>query len=171
MRCQTLWLTGLPGAGKTILAAGLVAALQARGQAAVLLDGDVLRSGAHADLDHAPAGRRAQALRTAQLACQALARNEWPVVALVSPVRADRAAAADIVGGMVEIHVTTSAAVCAARDPKGLWAAAANGHVRELTGYDAPYEAPLSPPALRVDGGGDPACAVASLMALLFPAK
>lgn len=171
MRRHALWLTGLPGSGKTTLATGLVAALQARGQAAVLLDGDALRSTVHADLDHSPAGRRAQSVRTARLAHAALERNVWPVVALVSPLRADRAAATDIVGRMIEIHVTTTAVVCAARDPKGLWAKAAAGTLYGLTGYDAPYEVPLSPPAWRIDGGGDPEIAVASLIEVLFSEK
>ena len=171
MRCQTWWLTGLPGAGKTTLATGLVAALQARGELALLLDGDALRAGLHVDLDYSPAGRRAQAVRTAHVAKAAIERGVWPVVALVSPMRADRAAAAQILGGMIEIHVTTSATVCAQRDAKGLWAKAATGKLRELTGYDAPHEAPWSPPAIQIDGGGDPGRAVSALMALLLPAK
>lgn len=171
MQCQTLWLTGLPGAGKTTLAGGLITALQDRGLTAVLLDGDTLRAELHADLDHSPAGRHAQAVRTAHLARAQLERNVWPVVALVSPLRADRAAARAIVGRMVEIHVTTTAAVCAARDPKGLWAKATAGSLHGLTGFDAPYEAPLSPPALRIDGGGDAATAVETLIKLLLPAK
>lgn len=171
MRFQTWWLTGLPGAGKTTLATGLVMALRARGESAVLLDGDALRLAAHADLDHSSAGRRAQALRVAHLARAAIERGEWPVVALVSPMRADRAMAAEILGGMREIHITTSAVVCAARDPKGIWAKAAAGDLRGLTGFDAPYEAPLSPPALQIDGGGAPAIAVTALMGLLLPEK
>lgn len=164
MRCKTWWLTGLPGAGKTTLATGLVAALQAKGESAVLLDGDALRAGVHADLDHSPAGRRAQAVRTAHLAQAAIERGVWPVVALVSPMRDDRAAAMAILGGMIEIHVTTSATICAARDPKGLWAKAAAGTLPGLTGFDACYEAPLSPPALQIDGGGDPALAINRLL-------
>ena len=171
MRCQTWWLTGLPGAGKTTLATGLVAALQARGESALLLDGDELRVARHADLDHSPAGRRAQAVRTAYLAQEAIERGVWPVVALVSPMRDDRAAAAEILGRMIEIHVTTSATVCAQRDVKGLWAKAAAGELPGLTGFDALYEAPWSPPAVQIDGGGDPERAVIALMALLFPAK
>ena len=168
MRCQTWWLTGLPGAGKTTLATGLVAALQARGKAALLLDGDAMRAGAHADLDHSPAGRRTQAVRTAHLAQAAIEGGIWPVVALVSPMRDDRAAAMAILGRMIEIHVTTSATICAARDPKGLWAKAAAGTLRGLTGFDVCYEAPLSPPALQIDGGGDPALAINRLLAELM---
>ena len=47
--------------------------------------------------------------------------------------------------------MATPVAVCASRDPKGLYARAQAGAVASLTGVDDPYEVPAAP-ELVLDG-------------------
>lgn len=144
-----IWLTGLPAAGKTTLGRAIVAALQVRGRAAVLLDGDELRRGPNADLGFSAADRALAAERTAQLALEHAARGTVAVVALVSPYRSDRdgARARLTAAGLpfAEVHVDTPLAVCEARDPKGLYERARRGELHGLTGVDDVYERPPAP--------------------------
>ncbi|PTL59877.1 adenylyl-sulfate kinase [Paraconexibacter algicola] len=144
----TVWLTGLSGAGKTTIGDALVPALAATGARAVLLDGDRLRRGLSRDLGFSPADRAEQARRTAQLAALLAGDGLVAVVALVSPLRADRAAArtAHVAAGVpfLEVWVRTSLRECERRDPKGLYARARAGELTGLTGVDAPYEPPCA---------------------------
>jgi adenylyl-sulfate kinase len=167
----TLWLTGLSGAGKSTLATALRQALQAQDRPCVVLDGDVLRSGPHADLDHSAEGKRENVRRTGELAIAAQADGLCAIVSLVSPCRtardALRARHASLALRFAEVHVDTPLAVCAAHDAKGLYAAQARGHLVGLTGVDAPYEEPLSP-ELRLSPFRLPlAACVAQLLALI----
>ena len=158
MRPHAIWITGLPGAGKSTLAVAVAAELLLRGAQVTITDGDLLRSEHGGDLGFSAVDRAQQARRAAARARAALDAGRWAVVALVSPFSADRAAARAVLaaGGhpMLEVHLATSVAVCAGRDPKGLWARAARGELRGLSGADDPYEAPLSP-EVRL-GGGEP---------------
>lgn len=150
----TVWLTGLSGAGKTSIALALVQALKAQGRAVALLDGDQLRHGLNRDLGFTPQDRHENIRRTAEVARLMNAAGLTVIAAFISPYRADRAMAADIVGAahFIEVHVSTPLAVCEARDPKGLYAKARAGQLVQFTGVSAPYEAPLSP-ALTLDTG------------------
>ncbi len=147
-----LWLTGLPAAGKTTIAQGLLAKLKQRGWGAELLDGDEVRQGLSADLGFDRRSREAHARRVAYVA-KLLARHETiPIVALISPYRASRAAARDTIGRFVEVYVATPLEVCMARDPKGLYRKALAGEIHEMTGVDDPYEPPEAP-EIQVDAG------------------
>lgn len=142
----TLWLTGLPGAGKTTVGRALLSALDSLGLRAVLLDGDRLRRGLSRDLGFSPADRAEQARRTGELAALLAADGLVAVVALVSPLRADRAVARGIheAAGLAfhEVWVSTPLTECERRDPKGLYARARAGEIDGLTGVGAPYEEP-----------------------------
>lgn len=145
----TVWLTGLPGAGKTTVGHALLPALAAAGARGVLLDGDRLRRGLSRDLGFSPQDRAEQARRTGELAALLAADGLVAVVALVSPLRADRAVARaahdDAALAFHEVWVRTSPAECERRDPKGLYARARAGEIDFLTGVDAPYEEPDAP--------------------------
>ena len=119
-----------------------------------LLDGDQLRHGLNRDLGFTPQDRHENIRRTAEVARLMNAAGLTVIAAFISPYRADRAMAADIVGAayFIEVHVSTPLAVCEARDPKGLYAMARAGQIAQFTGVSAPYEAPLSP-ALTLDTG------------------
>ena len=139
----TLWLTGLPGAGKTTIGERI-----AKDLCAQLLDGDAVRkSPLSLGAGFSPEERRAHLLRVAEV-CRLLNDNRVPVVAcFVSPYAAVRAEVREHIGGgrFYEVFVQCSPEECVRRDPKGLWTKAQNGEVQGLTGHDAPYEAPEAP--------------------------
>lgn len=148
----TVWLTGLPGAGKTTLARAAAERLAAAGRAAHVLDGDALRAGLNSDLGYSREDRRESVRRAAHVARVLNEAGITALVAHVSPYRADRELARQVVGApqFVEVHVATSLDECRRRDPKALYARAARGELRGLTGVDDPYEPPGSG-ALIVD--------------------
>lgn len=147
-----VWITGLPSAGKTTLAEAVAAALRALGRPVLVLDGDRLRAGLSRDLGFAHPARAEQVRRAAEIARIAAEQGQLVVAALISPIRADRAAARAIVAPLpfVETWLDADPALCRSRDPKGLWAEAVAGRRSGLTGHDAPYEAPDGP-ELRLD--------------------
>lgn len=166
---KVIWLTGLSGAGKSTLAEGLSVALRARGERVALLDGDALRRGLCADLGYSDADRVENIRRTAEVARLMLDQGLWVLVALISPFARERQLARErfAPGRFVEVHVHAPLAVAERRDPKGLYAKARRGEIRQFTGIDSPYEAPEAP-ELRVDTAEcTPAQAIARLTAAL----
>jgi adenylyl-sulfate kinase len=142
-----IWLTGLSGSGKSTIAAAVARRLATMGRAATVIDGDELRQGISADLGFSRADRDTNVLRAAAIARDAVERGEIVLCALISPYAMARAQARHIIGAdrFVEVFLDTPLSVCEARDPKGLYALARRGLVREFTGIGAPYEPPLSP--------------------------
>ena len=144
---QTLWLTGLSGAGKTTLALGLQRWLRTEGRACVVLDGDSLRSGLNQDLGFSDADRSENIRRTGHM-CRLLNDQQvWVIAALISPLAVQRQMAQGIIGvaKFKEIYVSTSLQVCQQRDTKGLYQRAAAGHLTQMTGVGAAYEPPQAP--------------------------
>lgn len=150
----TLWLTGLPSAGKTTLARALADALAPSGRAVEILDGDAVRPVLSTELGYSRADRDANVARIGWVA-QLLARHGVLVIAaVVSPFAQARDAlrAAHEQAGVpfLEVHVATPLEVCEQRDVKGLYARQRGGAMAGLTGVDDEYEAPPNP-ALRLD--------------------
>ncbi|WP_339523257.1 adenylyl-sulfate kinase [Pseudomonas sp. EL_65y_Pfl2_R96] len=143
-RC--LWLTGLSGAGKSTLANALELQLNQHGLHTFLLDGDNLRNGLCRDLGMGPECRRENIRRMAEVARLMVDAGLIVIVAAISPFRAERDAARRLFaeGDFIEVYVSTPFAVCAQRDPKGLYQAARQGRIKDFTGVDSPYEAPLT---------------------------
>ena len=157
----TVWITGLPAAGKTTLALALRSRLRDGALHAVVLDGDDLRRGLSSDLDHSRAGRRENVRRVAEAAALLAGQSTIVLVSVIAPYRDDRAAArrlheqAQI--AFAEVWVATPVEECARRDPKGLYRRAAEGRLTGLTGWDAPYEEPRDADAVvlpRTPGDG-----------------
>jgi len=148
-RGMTVWLTGLPAAGKSTIAYAAEARLAAAGWMAYVLDGDNLRHGINSDLGFDPAERAENVRRTAEVAALLSDAGLVTLVSLVSPYAADRARARAIHGAaelaFLEVHVATSLAQCERRDPKELYRRARRGELSGLTGVDAPYEPPAEP--------------------------
>ena len=167
----TLWLTGLPSAGKTTLALALSDVLRARGVDVEILDGDQVRTQLSAGLGFSRQDRETQVTRIGFVA-ELLARHGVtvlvPVIAPYADARAKvRAHHAEHGTALLEVHLTTPLQVCAERDVKGLYAKAFRGEIRSMTGVDDPYEAPLDPD-LRIDtSAADRDASVAQLLDLL----
>jgi bifunctional enzyme CysN/CysC len=142
----TVWLTGLPRAGKSSIAFALEQALIARGLTAHVLDGETLRTGISSDLGFSGQDRWENQRRAAEIARLCNELGLITIAALVSPLAADRAQAERIVGEerFVEVFCNAPLAVCEQRDSEGLYARARAGELDNVTGVDAPYEPPQS---------------------------
>ncbi|HJS21488.1 MAG TPA: adenylyl-sulfate kinase, partial [Steroidobacteraceae bacterium] len=142
-----LWLTGLSGAGKSTVANALEQMLHLRGHHSYLLDGDNVRHGLNKDLDFTDAGRVENIRRIGEVAKLFVDAGLIVVTAFISPFRSDRELVRKLVneGEFVEIHVSTPLEVCEQRDPKGLYAKARTGSIKNFTGVSSPYEAPDNP--------------------------
>ncbi|MBT9502922.1 MAG: adenylyl-sulfate kinase [Burkholderiaceae bacterium] len=149
---STWWLTGLSGAGKSTLAEALSQALVARGVRCFVLDGDVVRAGLCRDLGFSAADRQEHIRRVAEVARLMNEAGLQVICALISPARADREMARQIIGAeaFIEVYLATPLQACEARDPKGLYKRARAGSLPGFTGIDAPYEAPEAP-AVGID--------------------
>jgi adenylyl-sulfate kinase len=148
----TIWLTGLSGSGKSTIAYELERQLILGDHVAYTLDGDNIRFGLSRDLGFSPPDRTENIRRIAEV-CKLLNNAGVLVVtAFISPYRADREMAREIIGAdrFVETHLATSVEVCEQRDPKGLYKKARAGEIKDFTGISAPYEAPDNP-SLAVD--------------------
>jgi bifunctional enzyme CysN/CysC len=154
-----LWITGLPRSGKSSLAYALEERLFAAGKVVQVLDGETLRRGLSRDLGFRDADRRENLRRAAEVARLNADAGLITIVALVSPLAADRRQARAIVGDdrFVEVFCDAPLAVCEARDEDGLYVRARAGEATNVTGVDAPYEPPTAPD-LRLDTGN---CALA----------
>ncbi len=151
-----VWLTGLPGSGKSTLARALERRLFNRGGSPVLLDGDTLRAGLNGDLGFSTADRSENIRRLAEIASHLARNGHIAIVAAVSPSADDRAAARRIADGTFrEIHVATPAGVCESRDPKGHYAKARAGVLRDFSGIDTDYQVPPAPD-LTIDTSARP---------------
>lgn len=138
-----VWLTGLPGAGKSTLAKALERRLFERGGAPILLDGDTLRAGLNNDLGFKAEDRAENIRRLAEIAAHLARSGQIAIVAAVSPSAQDRAQARRIADAFFrEIFVATPMEVCEVRDPKGHYAKARAGALQGFTGTNNDYEAP-----------------------------
>ena len=143
----TIWLTGLPAAGKTTLARALAARLQAEGRTVVVLDGDEVRAtGMSRDLGFSKEDRNENVRRVGEEAARLSGEGAVVLCALVSPYRNARDAIRTRHGDrFVEVFVSAPLEVCQGRDVKGLYARQRHGSLTGLTGVDDPYEPPSSP--------------------------
>lgn len=140
-----IWLTGLPGAGKTTIAYKVKEMLASKGIESEILDGDEIRKKISADLGFSPEDRATHNRRVIDMA-KRLSEDRVVLVSLISPYRSVRNLAREVLSPrFAEVHVKCPLDVCMARDPKGLYAKAVRGEVKNLTGYNDTYEDPLTP--------------------------
>jgi adenylylsulfate kinase len=148
-RGATVWLTGLPSAGKSTITHGCEPELRARGLRVEILDGDAVRPHLAAARGYSREDRAINIRRIGWVA-ELLARNGVLVlVSAIAPFRdvrdQVRAAHADNGTPYLEVHVSTPVEVATERDVKGLYARQRVGEISGLTGVDDPYEEPLAP--------------------------
>ncbi len=141
---QVVWFTGLSGSGKSTVANLVEKRLTAEGRHAYILDGDNVRHGLNKDLGFTEEDRVENIRRVAEVARLMADSGLIILVSFISPFRNERRLAREIAGDIkfTEVYVNTSLEVCEARDPKGLYARARRGEIKNFTGISSPYEAP-----------------------------
>ena len=142
-----LWFTGLSGSGKSTIANVVEQELHKKGIKTYTLDGDNIRKGINNDLTPAPEDRTENIRRIAEISALMIDAGVVVLAAFVSPYKKDRINIKNVVKGVnfVEIYINTSIEECERRDVKGLYKKARAGEIKNMTGIDAPYEAPNNP--------------------------
>lgn len=143
-RGRVIWLYGLSGSGKSTLAIALERRLHTEGVTTHLLDGDNVRTRLNRDLGFTDADRSENIRRIAEVAKLFVQAGVVVIAAFITPQRAHRQLARSIIGAedFLEVYVAASFDTCAKRDPKGLYAKANAGGVRQFTGRDSSFEPP-----------------------------
>ncbi|WP_164748287.1 MULTISPECIES: sulfate adenylyltransferase subunit CysN [unclassified Mesorhizobium] len=146
-RPAVFWFTGLSGSGKSTIANLFERKLFASGRHTYILDGDNVRHGLNRDLGFTDADRVENIRRVAEVAKLMADAGLIVIVSFISPFSAERRMARELMGEgeFVEVFVDTPFEECARRDPKGLYARALSGEIKNFTGVDSPYETPENP--------------------------
>ena len=149
---RVLWFTGLSGSGKSTIADLVEQALHASGVHTMLLDGDNLRHGLNRDLGFTDADRVENIRRVGEVAKLMVDAGLVVLCCFISPFEAERRLVRELLqpGEFIEIFVDADLGECIRRDPKGLYARALAGKLKNFTGIDSAYERPAAP-ELTVD--------------------
>lgn len=144
---RVIWLTGLSGSGKSTLANLLEKKLFEEGKLTYLLDGDNIRHGLCGDLGFSDKDRVENIRRISEVAKLFVDSGTIVLTAFISPFQTDRDFCRNLLQEkeFVEVYVDVPLAVCEQRDPKGLYKKARNGEIKDFTGIDSTYEAPVNP--------------------------
>ena len=144
---QVLWLTGLSGSGKSIIANALEKQLYAEGKKTYVLDGDNIRHGLNKDLGFTDKDRVENIRRVAEVAKLMCDAGLIVITAFISPFRTEREMARSLFQSdeFKEIFISTPLKIAEQRDPKGLYKKARSGEIPNFTGINSPYEKPINP--------------------------
>lgn len=153
-----VWFTGLSGSGKSTLSTEVEASLIKQGTFATVLDGDNVRHGLNKDLGFSENDRKENIRRIAEVAKLFCEANIIVLTAFISPFIQDRNYARSLVpqGHFIEVYCKASLEDCEKRDPKGLYAKARKGDIKEFTGISSPYEPPVNPEIILNTGAQEP---------------
>ena len=146
-KSAVIWFTGLSGSGKSTVSVALEQALFELGKHAYRLDGDNVRHGLNKNLGFSPEDRKENIRRIGEVSKLLVDAGTIAITAFISPYRVDRDDVRNILedGEFIEVYTQCSVEECEKRDPKGLYAKARSGEIKEFTGISAPYEAPYHP--------------------------
>jgi len=146
-KSAVIWFTGLSGSGKSTVSVALEQALFELGKHAYRLDGDNVRHGLNKNLGFSPEDRKENIRRIGEVSKLLVDAGTIAITAFISPYRVDRDDVRNILedGEFIEVYTQCSVEECEKRDPKGLYAKARSGEIKEFTGISAPYEAPNHP--------------------------
>jgi len=161
----TIWFTGLSGAGKSTVSSIVEGELCGRGLRVEVLDGDVIRTNLSKGLGFSKEDRDTN-IRRIGWVCEVLSRNGVvAIAAAISPYHEIRDEVRSKIGRFVEVYMECSIPVLADRDVKGLYKKALAGEIKNFTGVDDPYEAPLNPEVVcHTDGRETPAQSAAKVI-------
>ncbi len=142
-----IWMYGLSGSGKSTLANLLERRLHEQGRLVKVLDGDNIRTGLNRNLGFSDEDRLENIRRVAEVAKLFADCGIIAITSFITPRNDLRRLAREVIGDrdLLEVYVKASFETCAARDPKGLYAKAAAGEVKQFTGKDSAFEEPESP--------------------------
>lgn len=170
-RSLTIWLYGISGSGKSTLASALERTLHAEGRLTTLLDGDLLRTGLNAGLGFSDDDRRENIRRAAEVARLFNQTGVISVCSFITPRRALRTLARQIVGddNFFQVYVKASMETCRDRDVKGLYAKAEGGQLKQFTGRDSVFEEPESADLILDTEAMDEAACLEALLAAVRP--
>ncbi len=144
----TLWFTGLPCSGKSVVADGVAEILRGRGLRVERLDGDIVRQDLTRDLGFSREDRN-ENIRRVTFVAKLLTRNGVAVLtSFISPYREIRARSRREIGNYIEVYAKCPLEVCIRRDVKGMYQKAIRGEIKEFTGVSDPYEEPENPEIL-----------------------
>ena len=164
-RGAVLWFTGLSAPENPPWPSRWNVHYLRSGYEAYVLDGDNIRHGLNADLGFSPEDRSENVRRVGEVAALFSRAGFVAISAFISPYRSDRARARAAAGiDFHEIYIRAPVEVCERRDPKGLYARARSGELKQFTGVSAPYEAPESPDLIVDTAANDVASCVAQVV-------
>jgi adenylylsulfate kinase len=145
-KAKAIWLMGLSGSGKSTIAKGLENELYLRKYHTFVLDGDNIRSGINSNLSFSEADRRENIRRVAETAKLMLESGIVVICCFITPTHELQQIMLNILGeDALVVYVNTTIEECEKRDVKGLYAKARAGEIKDFTGINAPFEAPLNP--------------------------
>lgn len=142
-----LWFTGLSASGKSTIANIVEQKLFKMNCNTYLLDGDNVRHGLNNDLGFDEISRVENIRRIGEVSKLFLDAGVITLTAFISPFKSDRNLVRELFneGDFLEVFIDSSLDVCESRDPKGMYAKARKGEIKNFTGIDSPYEIPENP--------------------------
>jgi adenylylsulfate kinase len=161
-----IWITGLPSSGKSTIAKALARMLREKGAVAAILESDELRKILTPDATYSPEERAVFYRQMALLGAMLVKTGISVIFDATANRRSYRDYARSLIGRFLEVYVDCPLSTCAARDPKGIYAAAAARRSTNVPGIDAAYEPPPSPD-ITVSCNEDPGEAAERIIAKL----